>query len=438
MLAEMIPRTGRHLSILLAAAALSLAGSARSVRAGPPLDNKTVAYLQRLSQTDQSNPQSLMALADWAGDNDLGIQAADLYRQVLKLNPADEHAYNRLVEISDKTRLSDDPQRQAELSKLLGPRFELHVSPHFLIFYDTDKAWALNRAVLLEKAHDLYFSALRRADIHALPLDRRLVCVLFDSHADFTAYSLQADGQDMGWSSGYYSQKTNRIAFYNDTSSPDHQRVVEHIEELQQTVDDLRQAITRDARNIALVSDHRRKLDDASRELQWNRNRLQVVANMINAAKTTHEAVHQLSFNSGVQTNGVMYPFWLSEGLATNFEVDDPARPFGPYFDNVERRRLLGDVASHNRALPLKEFVTLSRLPVDDKAKLADLYAQAYGLFQFLFKKRHDQMRQYLQQLSKIHPGRRSDASMLQEFEDAFGPVRDVQEQWSNYLRTLR
>jgi hypothetical protein len=117
------------------------------------------------------------------------------------------------------------------------------------------------------------------------------------------------------------------------------------------------------------------------------------------ASKTTHEAVHQLAFNSGVQKPGVMYPFWLSEGLACNFETADASKPFGPYMDNAGRRQRLLEAHGAGRLMGLESFVSLTRLPSDPGA-VADLYSEGFGLFQFLFRKRHEQMRRYLVKLA--------------------------------------
>ena len=401
-------------------------------------DDLAVQYLQRLSQTDRNDAVALASLGDWASANDLSQEAAEVYRRVLEIRPDDNEVYQRLVRIADTTRLPEDPKRQQALQQQFGKKYQLHVSPHFLIFYDTDPAWALNRAVLLEKTHDIFYSAFRRADLKPLPLSERLVCLLFDSHDDFADYARRVDRMNMSWSSGYYSVRTNRIAFFNDKTNPAHQRVVDHIAELEKTIDALRQNIRRDSRNPALVSVHRQKLEAAMREHQWYRNRLRGVAGMANTAKTTHEAVHQLAFNSNLQVRNVFYPFWLAEGLATNFETDDPAANFGPYFDNVERRKLLTDMQGDDKLMKLDKFVTMTTLPVNDAQRVSELYAQAYGLFQFLFKKRHDQMRKYLEKLSKIPPGNRQVNALRAEFIDAFGPIDTVEDQFTTWIRLMR
>lgn len=401
-------------------------------------DDVAVQYLQRLSQTDRNDAVALASLGDWASANDLSQEAAQVYRRVLEIRPDDDEVYQRLIRITDTTRLPENPRRQAELAKQIGGKFQLHVSPHFLIFYDTDQAWALNRAVLLEKTHDIFYSAFRRADLKPLPLPERMVCLLFDSHDDFVQYARNVDKMNMAWSSGYYSVRSNRIAFFNDRTNPAHQRVVEHIAELEKTIDGLRQKIREQSRNPALVAAHRQQLDQAMREHQWYRNRLRGVAGMANTAKTTHEAVHQLAFNSNLQVRGVAYPFWLAEGLATNFETDDPAANFGPYFDNVERRKLLIDLQADGRMMKLDDFITMVTLPTDDAQRVSELYAQAYGLFQFLFKKRHDQMQQYLEKLSKIPPGDRHVKALRAEFIDAFGPIRTVEDQFTTWIRLMR
>jgi len=401
-------------------------------------EGAAVQYLQRLSQIDKNDVVAVTSLADWAHANNLEHEAMLNYRRAVKLDPTDNAVYQRLARIADTTRLPEDKDRQEELKKTFGKGFKLHVSPHFLVVYDTDPSWALNRAVLLEKTHDIFYDAFRRADLKPLPLTERLVCVLFDTHDEFARYAQKVDRMNMAWSSGYYSTRTNRIAFFHDRNNPAHQKVVRHLNQLEKKIDDLREKIRQNNRNPALVGEFRRELDGAMRQHQWYRNRLRGVAGMANTAKTTHEAVHQLAFNSDLQRRGVMYPFWLAEGLATNFETDDPAAAFGPFFDNPERRNLLSQTFEAGNLMPLGQFAILVNPPTDDADRISQLYAQAYGLFQFLFKKRHNQMRQYLRTLSEIESGQRSKAQLEKEFADAFGPIDELERQFHTWLRQIR
>ncbi|MHC4997365.1 MAG: DUF1570 domain-containing protein [Planctomycetota bacterium] len=397
-------------------------------------------YLQRLRNTDANNPVALMDLADWAQRYSLTDQAAEHYRALLALEPDHPHAYDKLMAIADNGQLPRNDNRERELMRKFGEPFQLHVSPHFLVVYDTDKAWAVNRAVLLEKTHDLYYQSMRNADLRPLPLEERLVCVLFDDHAMFRRYGEVVDDLKMSWSSGYYSSRTNRIAFFNDKTSPAFAETTAQIVKLEASIEDLKSQIRepRVARNPSLLGEARRQLAEHQRELNWRRNRLHAQAGMNNASKTTHEALHQLAFNSELLRRGVSYPFWLVEGMATNYEVEDASKGFGPYYVNRARREQLIEHTKAQRLFDLPDFVSWIGPPPEGGESVAVMYAQSWGMFQFLFKKRHKQMREYLRRMRAPGRGELDELGLLNEFEDAFGDLKRLEREWQGYLRQLR
>ena len=90
----------------------------------------------------------------------------------------------------------------------------------------------------------------------------------------------------------------------------------------------------------------------------------------------------QLAFNTGVQTRGVMYPLWVSEGLATNLEADG-AGGLGLGRDNPGRRERLLRARAEGRLVPIADFLTLTRVPPHDGAAHDDgasEYGQRQGL----------------------------------------------------------
>ena len=179
---------------------VSLAG-AMPVRAAEPQDSAgaAVELLQRQQALAAGDVDGRMALASWCEDHQLPNQAAELYQQVLALDAKHEKAYEQLVAIRDTTRLPDDPKRQQQLQEQFGSDFQLFVSPHFVIFHKADEQWMRNRAALLEKTHDVFFSTFRRYDYRVLPLHERLVCVLFADHPSYAAHAMDRDGIEVGW-----------------------------------------------------------------------------------------------------------------------------------------------------------------------------------------------------------------------------------------------
>ncbi|MEX2388373.1 MAG: DUF1570 domain-containing protein [Phycisphaeraceae bacterium] len=286
-----------------------------------------------------------------------------------------------------------------------------HVSPYFVILHDTEPWRAQSHAVLLERTHEQFFTRFQQAGFELQPLTDRLVCLLFDSESRFARYALRAEGMDLSWTGGYYSARTNRVALYErgwPKRRPDTQE---------------QEAFDRDdappAARLAVVEP---TASDGRHD---------------GLASTIHEAAHQLAFNTGLQTRGVMYPFWISEGLAISFETQRPSEPFGPGQPNPARLRDLRLAHAADQLLPLTRFVSLVRPPVDDPAMVPVAYAQAWGLFHHLFTRHPDALRTYLHRLAHLPPGRRTEAALLREFTDAFGPLDTVEADWHAFLDHL-
>jgi len=420
---------GRSIVLLLTWAVLSESGA-------PLTATVATTYLQKHAALDKTDAAAVFDLAQWAEQNKLPDEAAKMYRRAFQLDRANDTAYARLSHIRDRHRLPEDTDRQAKLRKEFEG-FNLHVSPHFLVVYNTDKPWAINRAVLLETTHRLFYQNFRKADQRPLPLEQRMVCVLFNTHSQFTAYAKRVDKADLGWSGGYYSTRSNRIAFYHDRDNPVFKDANTKIKQLQQQIAQLNKQIAESRRNPALVSQYQRQLQTARRQQRWYENRLKAIAKIGNSAKTTHEATHQLSFNSDLMSRRTRYPFWMAEGMATNFEVHDPSKLFGPYYDNPNRKKRLIDARDYGRLMPLEKFITLTDLP-NDKDQIGDLYAQAWGFYQFLHRRKHMEMRKYLASLMDQPPGKASTEQHRKAFEDAFGNVKTLDNHWQRHLKAIR
>jgi len=406
----------------------------------PPVAGQDAAmtYLQRRDALKAGDVSSRLSLAQWCEANALPMQAASLYREVLTIDADHPRAYDALVKIADTTRL---PENEARHKALLAefPGMALHVTNHFLILYDTAEPWARNRAALLEKAHDVFYSTFRRVGFTPLPLSERLVCVLFADHDDYLAYGLKYDNANLGWAAGYYSSKTNRITFYDERQSPQFEQVKRKMAELTGASDELRRAIKAAAgeRNHALVAEHRRRLELVNNQLTWYRNRHEALSKVGNAAKTVHEAVHQLAFNSNLQSRRVLYPFWLSEGLATNFETDTPARAFGPLHPNDWRKSALRQLEADDRLLPLAELIAMGRPETDDADRLNAMYTQSWALFGYLFRYERDELNAYMTDLLDKAGEVRDGEALTEEFVEAFGPIDILQRRYDNFLKRL-
>jgi hypothetical protein len=128
-----------------------------------------------------------------------------------------------------------------------------------------------------------------------------------------------------------------------------------------------------------------------------------------------------------------MYPLWVSEGMATNFEAD-PAGDSGR--GNTARCGDLLGRKARGTLLPLDRFVICCRVPSGDPEAVGELYAQAWGFFRFVFQERREGLRKYLAALAAKEPGRRDEAALRREFTQAFGPVEALEQPWGKFLQT--
>lgn len=367
--------------------------------------------------------------------------AADAYYKVLELDPTHDEAFERVSRIMDNAVLPDAKKRADEVLKIAKPfggTWRVHQSPHFVIIYNTDEKFARLRGAMLELAHRTYFDQFRKAEQRPLPLRNKLVCILFAERKPFIEFARKIDGNMVAWTSGYYSARNNWTVFYDDEDNPIFDGRKKEIAEYTVRIEELDRKLKdpKVVRNIALTSQIKRDRGELFRKRRAIETRIKEIRKITNASKTVHEGTHQLSFNTNLMGRRQHYPFWIAEGLATNFEPERPNAPFGPFIDNGNRRRTLREAADKRMLLPLKKFVVVMR-PVKNAtdAQVRADYAHAWGLYSFLHRFRHKQMREYLANLRTIPNGPRKPEAMLKEFDDVFGPMNKLQDEFDRWLK---
>lgn len=432
--------TGRlRLAFMLSVVLLLNGVSGLEVRGESRID-LLADYTLRLNKLKQDDYKGQYELAQWCIKKGMPLKAMETYRRLLMLNPEHDDAYDALLHLASNTRLPElDARRENLLEEF--PGFKSHLTRHFLIIYNTDQTWALNRAVLLEKTYERYFTSFREFGLRPLPVHGRMICILFEDHEQYVAYAKRVDGQNMGWSGGYYSGRTNRVAFFNDKNSPMFKEINTKIESLDKQVNELRENIQKAsrARKQTQVVQLREELNKASRHLAFYRNRLNALAGMANVSKTTHEAAHQIAYNTMMQKRGVVYPFWLSEGFATNFEAYEAGALFGPQIDNASRRQMLIDLRAKKQLTPLRKLVTMTHVPPNEKQEvIAGWYAEAWAFYRFLLYHQRVNLEKYYREMATGMHRRHDPESLLKVFENSFGDVDELDRLWRNYLKNLR
>ena len=149
-----------------------------------------------------------------------------------------------------------------------------------------------------------------------------------------------------------------------------------------------------------------------------------------------HEATHQVLTNLGVVSFGVIYPFWISEGLACLFEVPLPCCDD----DRIPVNELrLADVGSPEELPRIKFLVSEIGTWEGKAAHSPKEYAQAWALAHFLMHRRRDEMRTFLQKIMAVEPDEGDvHYGAMDEFEAVFGPADNkLDKEWRDYVADL-
>jgi hypothetical protein len=386
-----------------------------------------------------------LALARWARDRQMWPEVEELAQAILYRDPNNRAAYTLLQLVDDARPLPDEPQTEellkAECDRRFGHAFKTRATRHFLLCYDTADAFAVARGAAMERVYDAFFFYFNMDKLRPTFLDRRLVVFLFKDRADYLSYIQQTEKVDVSWSAGFYSQRTNRSAFFDDSSGPTAASYVKEAGDLRTKVDDLnrqiREANARNERGKAnqLVVDR----DRAGEALAQVTTRLGTTVQMRNTSKTLHEAAHQVAFNIGIQTRLVDYPMWFAEGLACSFETEDAVGRRGPAVLNFGRIAGIKDALRAGTLIPVEKLVTDARPEKLDEGSLTLFYAEGWGLFHYLYKFHRAGMEKYLMTYAAHATLRPVDAEERRKlFTDAFGDDwAELDKKFVAYLKAL-
>jgi len=308
-----------------------------------------------------------------------------------------------------------------------GYEFVEHLTPHFQLMYRPqrrlDPALVDQTGALLEEAYRKFFADFEQAGFVLQPIHGRLPWYVFDDDAHYHDFARAADGMDAPYLESYYAARSNQVVLMQATgltrwlykSGGNTQR-------------DYFQTIESSTSRTPGVSG----MDEPARQSERGG-----AGGMLDVRRAVHEAAHQLAFNTGLQKRGVMYPLWVSEGLATNFE-SDTAHEIGMAGENAPRQRQLLRAHADGRLMPLESFITLVHIRPGGPYGANDLYAQSWAFFNWLYKTRQAELKRYLATLAQLEPGPRDTHTMRREFTHAFGSLDRIERAWSRHLDSLR
>jgi hypothetical protein len=270
---------------------------------------------------------------------------------------------------------------------------------HFRIIHQAQNPDIEKIAGLLDIAYERFHFVFSDIGFALKSPKENLTWICFDDSGRFNNYALKADKANLSWLTSYYSTKTNIVAIVKPGQTPD--------------------SPGRTLSNAPATSNNILAAN-AAPELQ----------NQADTVRIMHEAAHQLAFNTGLQKRNVMYPLWVSEGLATMFETACSGS-----CDSARNSRL-AEMQKNHRLRPLSEFVTITTLPADAELQ-KDFYAQACGLFEFLSQNHKDKLTKYFAVLYDLKTGPRTKKVLCKEFIASFGPIEKIDKSWLDYVAGL-
>ncbi len=331
------------------------------------------------------------------------------------------------------------------IRKRLGKSFRDHRTNHFVIVSDADSKSIRRLASTLEQTHHQFVRSCRRIGLETTPLPRTFPCILFSKRQEFLNYGQQYDNLQVEWVGGYYASAGNYMVFYLPEDDASIVNANEQLAQLDTRVESskIQLKAARQQRNTErarLLQEHIRKL---TMHIKSQQQRISDVASDHADARTIHETTHLLAFNMGIQSRYRVPPFWMSEGLATNFESLDPGHAFGPGFEDARRRSDFSTCLQEDRLMPLAEFLSFSDVgpsQTEDEAEV--MYPQAYAFFSWAYRFRKEALAQCFRDFGADHnekgalpPGVLDRAKNLEVIVSAFGPIDKLERDWLRWER---
>lgn len=277
--------------------------------------------------------------------------------------------------------------------------FDVHVTRHYVICFNTSRDYAKWAGGLFERLHDAFLGSWQRAGLPVHEPGRPLIVVIFADRRDYQACATRDVGAGADQVSGYYSFLTNRVTTYDLTAT-----------------DGLRGPSGRGPGRLGL-------------DILAQPEAEGLVATLV------HEATHQMAFNCGMHQRLAPVPLWVCEGVATYFETPDLRSQTGwrgigrlspSRLERFRRAYQAGDI----------EQIVGDDTRFRDPETAVDAYAKAWALTWFLMTTRRDAFVSYLAALADKPPCTDYDrAGRLRDFEAAFGAPAELEPAFLRHMQ---
>ncbi len=285
--------------------------------------------------------------------------------------------------------------------------FATHDTAHYLICYNTSKAYAQWCGALYERLYRAFFTYWTQRGFPLRDSEAPLVAIVFADRPTYVRYATQDLGEGAEAVIGYYNMRSNRVVMYDLTgvegapSRGDFTTSAAHINRIL--------ARPQAERTVATI---------------------------------IHEATHQIAFNCGFHERYADIPLWVSEGVAVYFETPDLESSKGWRRIGGVNRERLQQFRRYLRTRPADSLTTLiaNSKRLRNTQTAPDAYAEAWALNYYLLRRRSEEYRDYLQTLAQKKPLMNdSDQDRLAAFQAAFGSdLESLDRDFLAYMRDVR
>jgi Protein of unknown function (DUF1570) len=404
----------------------------------------------RQEQVRTAGFESRYAAVWWAIENGLTAEVIPELRALHRFDPSHAASSRMLAVLDCLARDCSDGDFSA-FQKVLGVETKVARGTHILLLHQHPEAEARERIALLERVITGYYLLMAEQGIELKVPQHRLVSAWFANHKDYLAF-LHSQGADaFATTRGYFHPTWNAVVAY-DARSSEKQLTARDV--LRERRDDVvrfgalverapargRLRVKLGEQPVQFVGRNQAKtlLARLDREITCETMMLDLEQRAIDLGTAAHEMIHQLAMNSGLIARQGVFPYWLHEGFAAQFEV-------------IRGGTWAGISRAHDLRLldwrRLEASPKLERLVRDGgfgRGYQRDLYAQAWALVYYL---RTQHAQGFLTFIDLLRSPGRGDSTQVQStsdsvfeaFERAFGPDLDALERdWLRFMETVR
>jgi hypothetical protein len=384
----------------------AVAANAKNPRRQPP--EPRPEKVERVGFVYDGRPRTIEGrILIEAGDGGLLLQGRD--GQLWIIESEDLRDRNELN--SSFEPFTNDEVAERLLAELPAG-FRAHSTPHYVVCYNTSRAYALWTSSLLERLHKAFTNYWENQGIELHEPEFPLPVLVFSNWQMYNAASREDLPDGTGNIVGFYSLRSNRVNMFDLTGAE----------------------AVRDAAGSRTGESRRGSIREINQMLSQP-------AAVPLVSTIVHEATHQIAFNCGLQTRFADLPLWLCEGMAVYFEAPDLASTRGwRGIGKVNYPRL----RTFHRNLANWNDETLEGL-LDNDVRFRDpqtavgAYADAWALNYYLIKYKSREYADFLKAMSEKRPLIKDDPKMrMDEFCKHFGDLRDLEQDFLKQMSRVK